>query len=1042
MIMQVLSQSAPRYGIDLTGPLEAPMGLLKLSGWIAGWADARVEVRLCLGSAGTRFDCVTHVPRDDVAAAHPELAGAAEAGFSLETYVPPGFHIGTLEYRLVGRDMWVPFHTLSINAGLGPLFAALESEPPAENTASWRARGWCFHPQCNVDAVWLHFAESETPLRYGESRADVAATYSWAGTAMGSGFSGEVALPPGRSPVALKVRLSNGSILQHPLLAELNVRDLWLEQAQLVHLRQRAAQIPLKAIAVPEVSIVIPIFNQLEFTLSCLESLARHAGPTSFEVIVIDDKSSAPVAEVLSAVNGLRLHSNEKNQGFVLNCNRGAEMARGEYVLFLNNDTEVQSGWLEAMRNVFRQRPNAGAVGAKLIYPDGRLQEAGGIIGEDGSGWNYGKGDDPDRPEYDYLRQADYCSGACLMLPRELFQRLGGFDTRYCPAYYEDTDLAFAVRAAGREVYYQPAARIVHFEGVSSGTDIKTGVKRHQVLNREKFAAKWEKELAGYTADPGLIELARDRHTPCRVLVIDACALTPDGDSGSLRMFNLLLMLARHGAKVTFVAANLQSYEPFSTRLRLEGVEHLGVPHIFNLSQYLETHAYAFDVIVLSRKSVASEFIDVARKAAPNARLIFDTVDLIYLRLERQAELERSTSLRADAAESKRVELALCEKADLVFVVSPIEAELLAAQIPPAKIALVSNIHEIYTNTVSFAERQGLMFVGGFQHPPNVDAVVFFLDEVLPLLRKRLPEIEVHIVGTNMPAALKNRAEPRVHMHGFVPDLNPLYARVRLCIAPLRYGAGVKGKVNQSMAHGVPVVATSPAVEGMHLRDDHDVLVADTAAEFANAAARLHENEALWHKIRNEGLENIRNHFSFSAVEQELFGALGRELFRRSGVQRPLPRRPAASYQPGDKLSFGNSGSAKLYMREGWAAPEESSCWISGKRASMDFALPPDAALVKIRALVYPFLAPPALSTQRLQVLQPGNTEPIEFVISAPARPVEIEWQHDSRHSPSSCLSVTFLCPDAIAPSQLSASNDVRKLSFAFIEMTITSLPE
>ena len=800
----------------------------------------------------------------------------------------------------------------------------------------------------------------------------------------------------------------------------------------------RAATIKFKTHDAAEVSIIIPIFNQLELTLACLESMVRHQAEIHFEVIVIDDHSEKYVPEVLSGISGLKVFSNETNQGFVLSCNRGAAEARGQYVLFLNNDTEVHAGWLESLVKVFGQRPKAGAVGAKLLYPDGRLQEAGCIIGDDGTGWNYGRDDDPERPEYNYLRQVDYCSGACLIVPRQLFLDLGGFDTRYQPAYYEHTDLAFAIRAAGKEVYYQPAARVTHFEGVSSGTNVQTGVKRHQVINREKFLAKWAPVLRHASIDPSMVELARDRHAPCRILVVDACALTPDADAGSLRMFNLMSMLTRHGAKVTFAATNLQVYEPYSTQLRLDGVEHLAVPHVCNLKQYLVANAYAFDVVILSRKSVANEFLDTVRKAAPATRIIFDTVDLMYLRLSRQAEVENSDKLRAEAERSKAIELELCEKSDLVFVVSHVEAELLGQHIDPAKISLVSTIHELYPNRNDFKERWGVMFVGGFQHTPNLDAVEFFLDEVLPEVVKRLPDIEFHIVGSNMPPRLRHRAHRHIHIHGYVPDLNELYARVRLTIAPLRYGAGVKGKVNQSMAHGVPVVATTIATEAMHLVHETDVMVADTAADFADAVVQLHQNEALWRRISAGGIRNIEQHFSIAAVDKELVGALGHELFRRKGAELPLPRRPAASYNLGDKLLFGRTGNSQNYTQLGWAPPEDGFSWMIEGKSSLDFQLPANSQPSKIRATILPFLGSGALKKQRLYLIEPANSSPSEITLEAQDL-TEVEWTLDPSQIRSTRLTLTFLCPDAVSPAQLSASNDTRKLSFAFFELTIVN---
>lgn len=403
--------------------------------------------------------------------------------------------------------------------------------------------------------------------------------------------------------------------------------------------------------------------------------------------------------------------------------------------------------------------------------------------------------------------------------------------------------------------------------------------------------------------------------------------------------------------------------------------------------------------------------------------------------------LEGSESLRAEAAESRSVELELCSKADLVFVVSPVEADLLSREIAREKIALVSNIHSLHPSRTTFKDRTGLMFVGGFQHPPNVDAMLYFLNDILPLIRRTLPTLPVHIVGSNMPDPLRKIAAENVHMHGFVPDLSALYEQVRLTVAPLRYGAGVKGKVNQSMAHGVPVVATSPATEGMHLCHERDVLVADDATTFAAAVVRLHEDEQLWQRIASGGRQNVEGHFSFAAVERELLTALPKELFQRKGVRQPLPRRPAPDYLTGQTLFFGPAGNAQPYQREGWATPEGDSCWITGSTASLDFRLKAGDVPRKLRARVHPFLAPPRISQQRVQLLVGNQSTPREAVVTSFADgPTELVWDLPEIHRNTNSfayLTVTFRCPDAMAPSELGISPDLRKLSVAFLELSL-----
>ncbi|SMR75931.1 MULTISPECIES: glycosyltransferase [Stenotrophomonas] len=618
----------------------------------------------------------------------------------------------------------------------------------------------------------------------------------------------------------------------------------------------------------PDVSIVIPVYNHVDHTLACLRALAAHPPSVACEILVVDDGSSDPTVQWMPQISGLRYEVRERNGGFIEACNDGVSRTRGRYVVLLNNDTVPQPGWLEALLDTFATVADAGLVGSQLLYPDGRLQESGGVIFGDGSGWSYGRFEAADDPRFASLRDVDYCSGAALMLPRALWQQLGGFDTRYKPAYYEDTDLAFRVRAQGLRVLVQPASRVIHDEGTSNGTDTGSGVKAYQVRNQGVFAARWAAELAarpkvGEVPSPAL--LLRGRR---QVLILDEEVPRPERDSGSLRQVNLIRLLLQGGAHVVFVPTRREHGGVATEALQRMGVEVWYTPFLDGVAGWLRSHGTRFNVVMMVRHHVANECLPLLKRYAPQARTVFDTVDLHYLRERRGAEVAGDAGLLRNAERTRASELAVMDRCDITVLVSAAEREQLQADAPQVRVELISNLHEVAGTGAPFAQRHDLVFVGGFRHPPNLDAMEWFIGDVFPHIHAALPQARLHCIGAGAPDTLLALAanQPGVVMHGFVEDIVPYMDGARIAIAPLRFGAGVKGKINLSMAHGQPVVGTTCAVEGMHLRAGQDVLVADDAAGFAEAVVRLYQDPMLWQQLAAAGLANVAEHFSLDAA--------------------------------------------------------------------------------------------------------------------------------------------------------------------------------
>ncbi|MEN6570291.1 MAG: glycoside hydrolase family 99-like domain-containing protein [Anaerolineaceae bacterium] len=625
----------------------------------------------------------------------------------------------------------------------------------------------------------------------------------------------------------------------------------------------------------PLASIIIPVYNHFEETLNCLKSIGSVQEKTSYEIIVIDDGSTDATQAVLSNSRNIRYIRNEENLGFLRSCNKAAAAAGGDYLVLLNNDTMVLPGWLDALIDTYRSQPGTGLVGSKLLYPDGSLQEAGGVMWEDASGINFGRNDNPDLPQYNYLRDADYCSGASICVPRKVWDEMNGFDEMFAPAYYEDTDLAFRIRHAGYAVLYQPFSRVVHFEGVTSGTNVAEGVKHYQEINREKFYSRWKQELADHGSSLQHYVLYRNRVRRKRALVIDVCTPKPDQDSGSVDTYQYLMMLRKLGFEMTFISVvDADVVDRYAMDLMKNGIECIYGPYPVYISEYLKKMGRYLDLVMLFRAPYGGRFIDPVRKYAPQARVIFDTVDLHFLRETREKEVMGAKFSRHENGVGKDKELGIMKKSDATIVVSEHELKTLASLGISSRVRHIPLPREVPGRSTGFEDRKNIVFLGGYLHLPNVDAVKNFVQEIWPLVTPRLPDAEFWMAGSNLPDELKALAGEKIKAVGFVPDLDELFSQVKISIAPLRYGAGVKGKVISSLSYGVPCVATSIATEGMGLVDGENVLLGETPQDFADAVVRMYTDAQLWEKCSVNGLAFIQEHYSLQTFEKNLSALL------------------------------------------------------------------------------------------------------------------------------------------------------------------------
>ena len=614
---------------------------------------------------------------------------------------------------------------------------------------------------------------------------------------------------------------------------------------------------------VPRVSIIIPTLG-CSLLRCCLESLHRNIeAHLAHEVIVVANGTSAveKAAEAVAGVPNVRLITSAANLGFGGGCNRGAAESSAEFLVFLNDDLEILPGWLETLVETADRRADVGAVGSLVLFPDGTIQEAGSLAWRDGSTLCVNRGVSAEANPYTFVRQVHYCSGCSLLVRRQAWSLLGGFDPRYFPAYYEDVDLCFGLARAGYRTLFQPRSRAIHRETSSSTTPRRD----YLVLrNRETFRLKWTRELAACEpvapAEPRAVARAVEKSRGARHLLLIDDRPPPRGAGSG---FNVLLdaIEALDERAYAISVAVSDRVDGDLARLSDLGVHVMRQPPEAVLSDFERV----FDRVLISRPNNFSRYAPLVRQYQPQASLVYLAEALYYRRMQRQLDLTVDPCERehrsAEMLESRQLERAIPLAADGIICVSDEEAAILASVPGHCPIEVIRPVAPaLAPTTAGFAARSDLLFTPGWlagDASPNVDALGWFVSDVLPRVLAARPEIRLRVTGAKPPPAARALAGQAVDFVGFTPDLRVAYEGARVVVVPMRFGAGVKVKCLEALQYGVPVVSTSVGAEGLGAHDPRAVVVADDAREFAAGLLRLYECPDTWAAQRRHVLRVV-----------------------------------------------------------------------------------------------------------------------------------------------------------------------------------------
>ena len=622
----------------------------------------------------------------------------------------------------------------------------------------------------------------------------------------------------------------------------------------------------------PEVSFIVVTYNKAHFTLLTLESVQQFAD-VPYELVIVDNGSADSTLTMLERFVGAKIVRNPTNVGFGPACMQAADIATGKYLCFLNNDALLTEGALSAVLKNF-DREDVGAVGAKILLADGRLQEAGSIIWSDGSALGYGRGDDPDLPQYNFRRPVDYCSGVFLVTPRTVFQQLGGFSTEFAPAYYEDTDYCMTLWQNGLSAIYEPMARIQHYESASSGgnENATAMMAAHQL----KFEEKWRSQLRRhYAAIPANIGAARIsvNSRALRILYIDDRIPKRKLGAGFPRSNDIVTELARMGHHVVCATSTFplvgDGYEDIPREVELfDGVRFR--------QTLIDEYMPCMDVVWISRPHNLKLLLKEHRLALTARKffLVYDAEAIFSQRTEGRAHVlgkEANNSESDLEPTGLEEELSLAKLADAVTVVSEADRQVMLQSGVPA-VHVVGHSISLTPTSSSFEERDSFLFVGSVHglDNPNADSLRDFCNTQWARIHQATGT-HLIVAGYGTESMRSEITNPTVRILGEHSDLRPLYERARVFVVPTRYAAGMPFKAHEAAGFGVPMVVSPVIGKQMQWTQGEDYFAASSLDEMAEYCVRLFGDQQLWERFRANSLARVGAELSPAAFAERLY---------------------------------------------------------------------------------------------------------------------------------------------------------------------------